>query len=126
MEMTTIAGAVQDSGVIVVTLEERGQCEQDDGDSKEMDKGNGKNDRIQTEEKDMTINARAVKDFGDIDVTLESGEQVKAGVAEVREGTGKIPGCSIKKCHQGTQTELSAHVLIGNAGDEELVEETRL
>ena len=124
MEMTTIAGAVRESGAIDVVLEQR---EQDNGDSKEVEEGNCNNPQLKTGETELTTNARAVKDFRAVNVTLKSGEQGQADVVEVRGGAGQIPGgCSIQKCHQGTQTELTVHVFLADVGDEEPVEETRL
>ena len=99
MEMTTIAGAVQDSGAIDVTLEE---FEQDDG------------DLIETEE-DKCNSAG-----------MQTGEQGQVHAEEVQETTGHITGSIFRKCHRGTQTDLSVHLFIADVGDQEPVAETSL
>ena len=100
MEVTTIAGAVQDSGIIDVTLEEN---EQDENNEMVVEGDSCVDPRIQNvgAVHKITIPG-AVKDSVATDVTLE------VNPVEVEEGIGHGAGINNdKKCSQETQTELA-------------------
>ena len=126
IEMTTIAGAVQDSGAIDVTLEERDQDQQDGGDSTDMEDGNCYNPRLKPGERKTVTNVGAVNNCEAIDVPFEDGKQCKVDSVKVREGIIDITRCTIIKCHQETQTELSVHLFISDVGEQEQRKETGL
>ena len=104
MEMTTVAGAVQESGAIDVVLEQREQHEQDNGDSKQVKEGNCNNRQLKTGETEMVTNVGAVTNCEAVGITR----------------------FTIIKCHQGTQTELSAHLFIPHVSGQEPRKETGL
>ena len=119
MEMTTVAGAVQDSGAIDVTLEELDQDQQDDGDSTDMEDDNCYNPQLKPGERKTVTNVGAMNNCEATDVPFEDGKQCKVDSVKVREGTIDITRCTIINCHQGTQTELSALLFISNVGEQE-------
>ena len=124
MEMTTVVGAVQESGAIDIVLEQREQHKQDNGDSKEVEEGNCNNTQLTPGKKEMVTNVGAVKNCGAVDVPFEDGEQFKVKCVQVREGIDGITRFTIIKCHQGTQTELSTHLLTPHVGQQEPRKET--
>ena len=99
-EVTDITGAVQESGVIEVTL---------DGSCRMMAQDDGR--QIQ--------NASAVKGCA-IDVSFHDGER---GEVSISEGTGHGAEENNKKCSQGTQTELSSVFPFPDAVEGEPVKE---
>ena len=83
--------------------------------------------QLQTGEFELTTVGSAVKDSGVIDVTLEEGEQGCEDSVEVQGNNGQGTKRNNKKCHQGTQTELSSLFAVFDANNvPEPVEETHL
>ena len=78
--------------------------------------------QLQTGQMDRPTIQAAVKDSGAIDVTLEEGED---NAMSVQAGNYQDAECNNTKCHQGTQTEISAF-LITDIVIHEPVEETHL
>jgi len=108
-EMQTVVGAVEDSGVIDVTLDDDEQ--DDDNPAEDQEEGDCKEARLQNGEKETSTFHDALKDSGAIDDTREQGEQ--------GEGMCHNVGYSNRNCHQATQTELLAKISIKVVDDEE-------
>jgi len=112
-EMQTVVGAVKDSGVIDVTLDDEEQ--NDDNPAEGQEEADCKGTRLQNGEKETSTFHDALKDNGAIDGIRDQGEQ--------GEGICHNVGYNNRKCHQATQTELLAKISIKDVDDEE---ETRL
>ena len=106
MELTSVVGAVQDSGAIDVTLEDGAQ--EDDNPSGAQE-GYYDNPPLRTGEKETPTVIGASKDGGSID------EMYDGHPSEVEGDSCNEYQCINKKCHQRTQTELSAIFSIANA-----------
>ena len=107
--MQTVAGAVKDSGVIDVTLDDEEQ--DDDNPAEDQEEVDCKEARLQNGEKETSTFHDALKDSGAIDDTRDQGEQ--------GEGMCHNVGYNNRKCHQATQTELLAKISIKDVDDEE-------
>ena len=64
--------------------------------------------QLQTGNFEITTLRGAVKDSGAFDVTLEEGEQGDDHALDQQDGNRQVAKISNKKCHQGTQTEISS------------------
>lgn len=78
------------------------------------------NTQLDTGQMEMTTIADAVRDSGAIDVTLEEDEEGDNNQTKVQENNG-VGDQHSKKCHQGTQTDVSmmfsnAHVVVYEKG----------
>ena len=121
IELTTVAGAMKDSGAIDVTLDKK---EQDDDNPTEVnvitqleERSATKDAQLQSGEGQIPTILRDVKDSETVNDTLEHNEQ--------GEGIYHELGYNNRKCHQATQTESSANFLTNDVGNQEPVEETR-
>jgi len=113
-EMQSVVGAVKDSGVIDVTLDDE---EQDDDNPAEDQEEDCKEAQLPNGENETSPYHEALKDSGAINDTREQGEQ--------GEGVCYDVGYKDRKCHQATQTELLATISIKDIDDEEPEKETR-
>jgi len=113
-EMQTVVGAVKDSGVVDVTLDDE---EQDDDNLAEDQEEDCKEAQLQNGENETSPYHEALKDSAAIDDTRQQGEQ--------GEGMCHDVGYNDRKCHQATQTELLATISIIDIDDEEPEKETR-
>ena len=108
-EMQTVAGAVKDSGVIDVTLDDEEQ--DDDNPAEDQEDTDCKEAPLQNGEKETSTFRKPSKESGAVDDTREQGEQGERMCQDVGYNNGK--------CHQATQTELLAKIAIKDVNDEE-------
>jgi len=113
-EMQTVVGAVKDSGVIDVTLDDE---EKDDDNPAEVQEQDCKEAQFQNGENETSPFHTVLKDSGAIDDTREQGRQ--------GEGMYHDMGHNNRKYHQAIQTELLAKISIKDVDDEEPEKETR-
>ena len=66
------------------------------------------NTQLQTGNFEITTLRGAIKDSGAFDVTLEVGEQGDDHTLDQQDDNRQVAKISNKKCHQGTQTEISS------------------
>ena len=119
IDMPTIAGAVQDSGAVDVTLEEGGAG---DDDLAEAQEGSRIGAQSQSGEGDLPIKFAAVQDSGEVDAPLEENEQGNMYTAKAQHGTCQVVEYSTNNRHQGTQTELWTVLCTSDAVAHEPVE----
>ena len=108
-EMQTVVGAVKDSGLIDVTLDDEEQ--DDDNPAEDQEEVDCKEDRLPNGEKETSTFHDALNDSEVVDDTRDQGEQ--------GEGMCHNVGYSNRNCHQATQTELLAKISIKVVDDEE-------
>ena len=111
-ELETVVGAVKDSGVIDVNLDDE---EQDDDNPSELEEEDCKDAQLQTRDVEMPTIFGAEEDSGTTEGTLENGDQ-----GEVICHNELFNN---RNCHQTTQTELLGNISIKDVGDEEPVKE---
>ena len=80
--------------------------------------------QLQTGNFEMATLRAAVKDSGAFDVTLEECERGDDNALDLQVGKRPVPKISIKKCHQGTQTEFVSFLTGADVSVYELVEDT--
>ena len=114
IEVTTVFGAVSDSGAIDVVLEEG---EQDDNEPCEVQEDNSydSSPHKQTRWNDRPSIVDATKETGHKDITLEHGEQRHDKQTDVHEEHCNKDQYIKARFHQATQTELSTTFKIANA-----------
>ena len=72
----------------------------------------------------MTTLRGSVKNSGVFDVTLEEGKQGDDHALDLQDGNRPVAKISIKKCHQGTQTEFVSFLIIADFPVHEPIEDT--
>ena len=82
--------------------------------------------QLQTGNFEMATLRAAVKDSGAFDVTLEDGEESDEQGLDPQVDNRPVAKISIKRCHQGTQTEFSSILTVADFPVLESIEETHL
>ena len=82
--------------------------------------------QLQTGNFEMTTLRGAVKDSGAFDVTLEEGKQADDHALDLQDDNRPVAKIINKKCHQGTQTEVSLLLTVADFPAHRTIEETHL
>ena len=82
--------------------------------------------QLQTGDFEMTTLRGAVEDSGAFAVTLEGGEQADDHALDLQDHNRPVAKISNKKCHQGTQTEISSLLTVTGFPVHGTIEETHL
>ena len=80
--------------------------------------------QLQTGDFELTTVRAAVQDSGAFDVTLGEGEQADDHALDLQNDNRPVAKISNKKCHQGTQTEISSLLTVADFPAHETVKET--
>ena len=81
--------------------------------------------QLQTGDFEMTTLCAAVEDSGAFAVTLEGGDQAEDHALDLQDHN-PVAKISNKKCHQGTQTEISSLLTVADFPVHGTIEETHL
>jgi len=80
--------------------------------------------QLQTGDFELTTVGAAVQDSGAFDVTLGEGEQADDHALDLQNDNRPVAKISNKKCHQGTQTEISSLLTVADFPAHETIKET--
>ena len=122
IDMSTIAGAVQGSGAVEVTLQEGDEA---DDDPAESQNDNRVDAQPQSGEGDLPIKVAAVEQgSGEVDSALEEDEQGNDYATKAQHAKCHVVEHSTNNRHQGTQTQLWTVLSTSDAVGHEPVEKT--